>query len=859
MEELRATTIVGTDTDGSGDDSFDALLREAMRSEARSLPVLAIGQVLDNAYRIEEEIGKGGMGRVYRAHDVRLERDVAIKVHAAVAIDGQQWSLREATALARLSHPNVVTVHEVGAWEGHPWVAMEYVPGGTARTWAETPRPASEILAVAVAAGRGLAAAHAAGIVHRDFKPDNILITSDGQPRVADFGLALHLAKADGKATNLVVGTPAYMAPEQWDRGTVDQASDQFAFAVSLWELLTGARPYDGRTEAEIRAAWQRPPTPARPLPRHVEAALRRGLAPAARDRWPAMDPLLAELARDPSRARRRVLGIAGAALVLVGAGAAMSSLGGSALGEEPPCQDALASFTVAEQQRAALPVADPLATAKLDAWMKRWRVSRVAACEDTHVRRAQPLAVLELRELCFDRARTAVESSLIELAAVVDRSTLVDALPRIDDCNDVAVIRKEAPLPSDPAARAEIAAIEAELAKVRVHRAAGRVREGLALVETLLPRAVATGRKSLESRVVMLVANMRIGNEKLDGLKEMFERSAKLAAEAGDDRLIAKAWTSALDLQIMRNRNPAEAERLIPIVEAAVLRAGNTDELRADALGSLADVDQAQGRIEAARTRYEEAVRLHETVYGEDTGLARMLNRLASICSSLGDDPAARAHLQRAAELLVRNYGPTYVHLGVIWTTLGEVEYRSGNHAEARKTLERALAHKEAANGPDSASLIPTLTSLGVVLISVVELEAADAQLARAEAIGLRAFGPNHERTLEARQWRVSVLVDLGRFADAERLLREVLPAARAAGLVSALPALELAQARIHVHAKRFPQAREAVARARASIPPGSLQDARSLFVVGEIEQAAGNLDAARDAMNKASALLGQ
>lgn len=114
MDALTVSTIVGTETDGSGDDSFDDLLRQAMRVEARMLPTLAIGQVLNQAFRIEGEIGRGGMGRVYRAHDIRLERDLAIKVHVALAVDGRQWSLREAMALARLSHPNVVTVYEVG-------------------------------------------------------------------------------------------------------------------------------------------------------------------------------------------------------------------------------------------------------------------------------------------------------------------------------------------------------------------------------------------------------------------------------------------------------------------------------------------------------------------------------------------------------------------------------------------------------------------------------------------------------------------------------------------------------------------------------------------------------------------------
>src|SRR5207302_1743091 len=175
---------------------------------------------------------------------------------------------REAQALARLSHPNVVVVYEVGLVDGRVFVAMEYVAGGTARSWLrESPRTAREILALYGAAGDGLAAAHAAGIVHRDFKPDNLLVGDDGRPRVADFGLARGLYDPDAPpepdraplvdvtGTGSIVGTPAYMPPEQLAGAAVDARADQFAFSAALWEALYGARPFPGATPLEVQAA----------------------------------------------------------------------------------------------------------------------------------------------------------------------------------------------------------------------------------------------------------------------------------------------------------------------------------------------------------------------------------------------------------------------------------------------------------------------------------------------------------------------------------------------------------------------------------------------------------------------------
>ncbi|MEZ4450255.1 MAG: serine/threonine-protein kinase [Nannocystaceae bacterium] len=344
-------------------------------------------------YALLRRLGAGGIGVVYSAYDDELDRKVALKLVAADRLGPATVARvrREAQALARLSHPNVVHVYEVGEVEGHAYVAMEYVVGQTLRGFQEAPgRGADELLGAYLEAGQGLAAAHAAGLVHRDFKPENALVGDDGRVRVVDFGLArVHDFSPSGQvewdmsketvdggpstvdergaagqggepadrgvvgdapgarsiasaelgldplgdriprgpgegaapiarprgaearltASGALVGTPAYMAPEQLDGGEADARSDLFSFCAALYEALHGRRPFDGADAAALRraiAAGVDPRPPALEVPRGVHEAILRGLAEDPGARWPTMDALLVALRRRPERARRR-------------------------------------------------------------------------------------------------------------------------------------------------------------------------------------------------------------------------------------------------------------------------------------------------------------------------------------------------------------------------------------------------------------------------------------------------------------------------------------------------------------------------------------------------------------------------
>ena len=283
-------------------------------------------------YEIERRLGNGGMGIVYAARDIHLRRAVAVKVVGPriEAGSGQDRLVREAQAMAKLRHPNLATVYDIGVSQDRLFVVMELVDGGTVADWLKAePRSWRAILGLYLQAARGLAAAHAAGFVHRDFKPENVLFGKDGVARVSDFGMSRILgdsagadpaegtAKAGPANKTGVVGTPGYIAPEILRDEPVDGRADQFSFCVAMYWSLYGERPFarlegPSRT-AETLGALRQPPV--RMGPRWLQRIITRGLAADPRDRWPTIDALAAAIERRLGRRRR--------ALVLAGAGVA--------------------------------------------------------------------------------------------------------------------------------------------------------------------------------------------------------------------------------------------------------------------------------------------------------------------------------------------------------------------------------------------------------------------------------------------------------------------------------------------------------------------------------------------------------
>jgi serine/threonine protein kinase len=313
------------------------------RDEAPLQPGTCVGR-----YVILEQVGAGAMGTVYAAHDPDLDRRIALKLMRRRSDSDELRGrvLREGKAMARLVHPEVITVYDVGTYGAQLFVAMEFVAGGTLRAWlARERRDWRDVLAVFRRAGGGLACAHAAGLVHRDFKPDNVLVGADGRVRVTDFGLARAMRsepepspieqaqtndvlEATLTRTGALVGTPAYMAPEQLFCEAADARADVFSFCVALYEALYGARPFAGSTLVALRSSIasgvvHRPP-PGSPVPDRLRRAILVGLRARPEDRYASMEDLLRALddaARSGRvRPRLRRVGLAGGAALIVAA-----------------------------------------------------------------------------------------------------------------------------------------------------------------------------------------------------------------------------------------------------------------------------------------------------------------------------------------------------------------------------------------------------------------------------------------------------------------------------------------------------------------------------------------------------------
>ncbi|MFO0762578.1 MAG: serine/threonine-protein kinase [Byssovorax sp.] len=790
----------------------DGELLAALGMRAAPAPrVPARGQVIDGAYRVERALGAGGMGVVFLARDLRLARDIAVKLHAARSGEpGGERLIREATALAQLTHPHVVTVHRVGVWSGHPYVAMEYVAGGTARSWLATPRAWPEILRLYVRAGQGLSAAHAAGLVHRDFKPDNVLVGDDGRVKVADFGLARAIEERAGAAplvdgagdveealppitrTGARMGTPAYMAPEQRSGARVGPEADQFAYAVSLWEALCGKRPFEGETHAELTAAIEAgrvgdaPPE----VPAAVTRALVRAMSADPAARWPSMDALLDALSAalpDPA-ARRRRIGVAAAAGILaLGAAIGVGLLRPAGPGDRcARAADRLGeAWTPARREaiRAAFAasgakgqeIAFQRVAARLDAYAEQWAAQRAEACEATWVRHEQSEQTLDLQNHCLDQRRLALGALATMLAgadaAVVGRALEASlALPGLADCADVPALSGAPALPRDPAERAAMESVEAELARSRALLGAGRFQESLEVARAAIPAADALPRTSLGAEARFRVAVAQGSLRDRAAARAGLEQALKAAAQARDDAFSALVAVTILDLVVSVEEDLVEAERLLVFATAAVKRAGSRPIDEADLASAAGNLRAHQGKHAEARAELERAVALYERA-DRSTYAGRLvsaLNRLGGVLGASGDIAAARGAYARAISTLEATFGPDHLRVAGVLNNLATLALEAHEPEEARGLLERAIVIKERNLGPDHPELASSLANLAATLVALGRPADARPPSERALALVEKKLGPDHPFVARALSTRADVLSALGDRAGA-------------------------------------------------------------------------------------------
>lgn len=667
-------------------------------------------------YRVGEVLGRGAMGVVYEGWDEVLQRTVAVKLISRDAELGraEHRFRREALALAKLDHPNVVGVHEVGLHDGRLFIAMELVRGETLDAWlASRPRGWASVLEVFIQAGRGLQAAHDAGLVHRDFKPANCVVGESGRVRVLDFGLARgatdlldeEAAATFPRASSLEVsvtrtgatlGTPAYMAPEQLRGLEVSASSDQFAFAVALYEALEGVRPFAGSCIVDIHQnieAGRRQSGSGR-TPKAILSIIERGLALSPEDRWPSVGAMVDALEAVPGRReRRRKMGwMGGMGLVAVSA-VAYASVPNDPCGALPP------SRVWPQPRRATIERAmDSDANWKtLDAAVSRWTGSWSETYEDvcraareegrtTEATLGQQWACLERRERTVDALLQGLESAG---APAMHAGDVVRSLPSLEDCGSTeALMGVEAP---PPAAASDVATVRRLLDESLVATALGDVANAVALSEAAI-RLV----EKIDHAPSQVDAELRRGKlglvQDADHGEGMLRAAFVLAESTGYDVAAADA---AIQLAVVEaERDALEGARRWSDVAAAKLDRINAGPRRRAVFAAVETrLALRAGDAEAADRASQEALRLCALADGESSMLcADLLSDRARVVEVVGSVDEAEAAHARAVEARRTRLGPHHPSVGAALLSRGVFLLQAGRLDAAATALDDAL-----------------------------------------------------------------------------------------------------------------------------------------------------------------------
>ena len=773
-------------------------------------------------YLVVSLIGSGGMGTVYAAYDPDLDRRVAIKLLCTVGDHASRLLLvREARVLGQISHPNVVQVHDVGESGGDVFVAMELVEGESLDAWCQRSPPPrwQEVLAAYVDVARGLAAAHARGVVHRDVKPANILRGKDGRVRVVDFGIALgatteaplslrggvegasasgplRAAAGPSTAAEPVMGTPLYMAPEQL-AARASPASDQYSLCVSLYEGLYGAPPFAfdldlPLTEAIVRhfARKQQGPPPlpsATAVPRWIGVALSRGLAPRAEDRYPSMEALVAALTSDPEaprRAFRRMAGVgaaAGALVVLAAVGWARGALADPCAHPEQHLVGvwdegvrARVRGMLGSAARAGAAETAARVVARLDRQAADYAAMRGEVCRTARSGK-QRREILDLRDACLSRRRGQLQALATLLgeepdAQVLDRAvTAAAGLPPVSTCADVEALTARVRPPEDSALRARVDALQPHVDRLETLYTTGKYKEGLALAEQVLPETAAVPYPPLRGQALLWAGRINEGIGDFETARARLLEAARSAAEGGDDVLVATAWTRFFFVVAERQQHVDEAAQLRPLGAIAVARA-NDDRVRAIWLNAEGLSLFRAGKPAEAKAAHEQALAIRERVLGPDhPDVAGSFNNLALVLDDLGDFPAAIRSHERALALRERLLGPEHPDVAQTLNNLGTVLQDTADFAGARTAFERSLAIREKVLAPDSSDLAQTLDNLATARFKLGDLAGALAAEERALGIFEKRLGPYHANLAKA-------LRDLGAMLAARGDLQQAL-----------------------------------------------------------------------------------
>ncbi|MEZ4451595.1 MAG: serine/threonine-protein kinase [Nannocystaceae bacterium] len=766
-------------------------------SSTRRRDRLERGDTVDR-YVILGSLGAGGMGVVYAAYDPELDRRVALKLlkSSRGGDEARARLLREAQAMARLQHPNVVAVYDVGMIGERVWTAMELVEGRTFAALLAAGRPSwREALDIAVAVGVGLQAAHAAGLIHRDIKPENVMIGVDGRVRVVDFGLAREdggtasrpvsvdlrdlsietssrigsgskdILRTDITHDHSLVGTPAYMAPEQFVGGSIDVRTDVFAWCVTTWEAIYGERPFHGdglgSLVIQVSTGKIRPPPAGVAAPTWIRRILERGLRPDPVARWPSMAAILEAIERGRRRGRRR--------WAFAGAGALALALVGTVTGralvrerKEARCEAAGASITRIWDADAATAIEGTFAASpwkgasaswarvrdRIDEYAGRWGDARRALCVDTTIRGALAVDEAAARESCLDERRKNLAAVLTVLRDA-DTETVLHAvpmamrLPSIASCADALDRVYFRALGGGSHLGAFARRVRKSLFLERMTRAsalqwAGKYREASTAMEALLPEVEGDERRAERAALLINVGTIKRDVGDFDGAIEAMKRGAALAVSIGLDEQARRASAQLCAIVGLELGHPDDGQVWCDLSAAWIDHMTvDTSLSRAEHLTTVSTLQLARGRHAEALAAIEEALAIERRVLvADDPVIAGALNRYGVIHEELAQFPEAEAAYAEALRITVAAYGPEHPEVAPVEENLGNVQWARGDLEGALGHHRRALAIRLEVE-TDPISIANSRINIGNIDFSRGDYRAAAASYETA----LRAF----------------------------------------------------------------------------------------------------------------------
>ena len=725
-------------------------------------------------YTIIDRLGEGGMGVVYTAYDDKLDRKIAVKVMRSESERadsvGKARLLREAQAMARLAHPNIVTVHEVGEVDRQVFVAMEYIRGHSLDRWLEDPHPWREVLDVFMQAGRGLEAAHRAGLVHRDFQPQNGLVGREGAIKVLDVGLARSIGPGEVDAsealvptstaaiklldahltrTGALMGTPAYMAPEQHHGLPADARSDQFAFAVALFEGLYGQHPFDCTTLAtlviDVTSGKIHEPATANKVPTWLRRAVQRGMAVEPERRYASMSDMLTELGRDPAVKRRRLF--ASTALAgLVGA----ASFGAATLSGGAPtvCEGAeaeLAGVWDGERkvaaERALLATGVPYAAETwqrvapvLDSYAADWAAMRTEACE-THRQGTHSDRLYDLRTTCLDLRRAGLDA-LAEALTEADPTTVEKAataaanLPRLASCADTQALGQAVAPPDDPKVAERVLVLRQALTRAQTLGDAGKFRRALELVTPLRTEAEKIGYKPLLAEAELREGSLEMELGKLPEAETSLSAALALGIASAADPVALEALSKRIFLRAALMSEPAAALGDVSYGRAFLERSAADPAAKWLFVNNIGVMYRHMGDVNAAEAAFHEFSSANDPLQMpglSDLQQAILLGNIGALYNDAAFDPGrAVAPYTKALRLAQTALGPHHPTTLMIAANLGVADIERGKYSEAQAILDSTISDAKESFGGDSQIFAAFLAQRGLLELEVHDFNAA-------------------------------------------------------------------------------------------------------------------------------------